>query len=292
MADLPAVDILVCTLDRGEAAASVVRDVLPQLAPHDTVLVLDQSADPAPLQAALAALADPRVHHRAALAEGLPAARNRALALTASPLVIFFDDDVEVAPGCIAAHRQALSAPEIGGSVGWIEERGMRWNAPPSTNRVGWDGRVRVHLQGERAVDVRSVKGCNMGLRRAAVERVGGFDPGYRGTSFLEETDLSTRIRRAGWRIRYEPRAAVVHHSAPTGGVRQGGRLAAERWRFINTGRYLARHRGVVGLALAAPSFAAIAARRALELRSPSAALTLPLAMASGAARVWREGRG
>src|SRR5262249_49586188 len=46
-------------------------------------------------------------------------------------------------------------------------------------------------------------------LRRAAFDAVGGFDPAY----FLygEDVDLSWRLRAAGWRLRYVPRATVRH---------------------------------------------------------------------------------
>jgi GT2 family glycosyltransferase len=30
-------------------------------------------------------------------------------------------------------------------------------------------------------------------------QQIGGFDPGYTGSAFLEETDFATRMRAAGW---------------------------------------------------------------------------------------------
>lgn len=47
-------------------------------------------------------------------------------------------------------------------------------------------------------------------LERAAVEAAGGFDDYL--FLYYEDTDLSWRLRLAGWDIRYEP-AAVVHHA-------------------------------------------------------------------------------
>jgi GT2 family glycosyltransferase len=47
-------------------------------------------------------------------------------------------------------------------------------------------------------------------LRRSAVETVGGF--ARRFFLYYEDTDLSWRLRLAGWEIRYEP-GAVVHHA-------------------------------------------------------------------------------
>lgn len=46
-------------------------------------------------------------------------------------------------------------------------------------------------------------------LRTLAVKAVGGFDPSY--FLYYEDTDLSWRLRLAGWQIRYCPEA-IVHH--------------------------------------------------------------------------------
>jgi GT2 family glycosyltransferase len=276
-------DVLICTHERPDHVVDAVRDALAQLGPADRVVVLDQSRRVGPTARALEALGDPRLEVRAAPPRGLPAARNRALALARAPLVVFLDDDVRLEPGCLDAHRVALEEPGVAGTVGAIEERGMAWNARRTACRVGLDGRVRVRLEGGAARDVGSVKGCNMGFRRAAVEAVGGFDEGYRGTAFLEETDLSTRLRRAGHRLRYIPAARLIHLAAPAGGVRVEGPQATARWRFHNTARYLRRHRGLPGLALGAVTFAGIAAHRGIIWRDPAAPVHLLAAFAEGA---------
>ncbi len=50
-------------------------------------------------------------------------------------------------------------------------------------------------------------------LRRAALEDVGVFDGGF--FMYYEDTDLSLRLRKAGWRVLYAPSAHVRHtHSA------------------------------------------------------------------------------
>jgi len=280
---MPALDVLICTCERPDHVLDAARDAREQLGPDDRLLVYDQSLRVQPTRQALQSWGDPRVRHVAGPRLGLPAARNAALALTERPLVVFLDDDVRLEPGCLQAHRQALQQDGIGGTVGAIEERGMAWNARRTMNRVGPGGRVHTCLQGTRAVDVQSVKGCNMGFRRQVLQAVGGFDPGYRGTAFLEETDVSERVRRAGWRLRFVPQAALVHLSAPAGGVRVGDPQRTSWWRFHNTGRFLARNRPAA-LPRAWLVFSAIAARRALEWGRPAAAAELLRAFALGAA--------
>jgi hypothetical protein len=50
--------------------------------------------------------------------------------------------------------------------------------------------------------------GCVL-ARRSALEDVGGFDEGF--FLYSEETDLFLRLRRRGWRARYEPAATAFH---------------------------------------------------------------------------------
>jgi GT2 family glycosyltransferase len=54
---------------------------------------------------------------------------------------------------------------------------------------------------------------CNLGLRRSAWDRVGGFDPAFR---VGEDIDLSLRLWRVGIAMYFEPRAVVHYRYRPT----------------------------------------------------------------------------
>jgi GT2 family glycosyltransferase len=63
------------------------------------------------------------------------------------------------------------------------------------------------------AEDVFALCGCAVALRTSAGRAVGWFDEDF--FLYYEDTDLSWRLRAAGWAIRYEPTAVVRHvHSA------------------------------------------------------------------------------
>ena len=282
---MAALDVLICTYERPDHVLHAAADARAQLGPEDRLLVLDQSRRVQATRDALQSWGDPRVRHEAAPPRGLPAARNLALARSDRPLVVFLDDDVRLLPGCLDAHRRALQEDGIGATVGAIDERGMAWNARRTRNEVDRTGRVRVRLEGEVALDVGSTKGCNMGWRREALEQIGGFDPGFAGTSFLEETDASEAARRLGWRVRYVPDAALVRLSAPAGGVRVEDTARTAWWRFHNTGRFLAKHRPA-SLPVAGATFSAIALRRAIAWGDPGAPARLMAAFARGVASV------
>ena len=49
-------------------------------------------------------------------------------------------------------------------------------------------------------------------VRREVIDRVGGLDERF--FMYFEEVDWCHRIKQAGWRIAYVPRAIVVHFSA------------------------------------------------------------------------------
>jgi GT2 family glycosyltransferase len=67
--------------------------------------------------------------------------------------------------------------------------------------------------QYDRAEEVFALCGCAVALRTSAGRAVGWFDDDF--FLYYEDTDLSWRLRAAGWAIRYEPTAVVRHvHSA------------------------------------------------------------------------------
>jgi hypothetical protein len=67
--------------------------------------------------------------------------------------------------------------------------------------------------QYDTAEEVFALCGCAVALRTSAGRAVGWFDEDF--FLYYEDTDLSWRLRAAGWSIRYEPTAVVRHvHSA------------------------------------------------------------------------------
>ena len=67
--------------------------------------------------------------------------------------------------------------------------------------------------QYDEATDVFALCGCAVAFRTEAGRAVDWFDDDF--FLYYEDTDLSWRLRAAGWSIRYEPKAVVRHvHSA------------------------------------------------------------------------------
>ncbi len=61
---------------------------------------------------------------------------------------------------------------------------------------------------------------CNGSIRRDAFLAVGGFDENFTGNSYGDDYDLAIRLDAAGYRIVFDPEAALVHLRVPVGGLR------------------------------------------------------------------------
>jgi N-acetylglucosaminyl-diphospho-decaprenol L-rhamnosyltransferase len=71
-------------------------------------------------------------------------------------------------------------------------------------------GHHSARISHERARDVETLSGAAFLIRREAFDEAAGFDERY--FFFAEESDLFERLRRKGWRIRFDPAATAVHH--------------------------------------------------------------------------------
>ncbi|MQA31889.1 MAG: glycosyltransferase [Luteitalea sp.] len=155
--------------------------------------------------------------------QGRSAALNTAMAATTAPLLVFSDDDVRVDAGWLETAAAALSQGwnYVGGPVRPIwEARPPRWL--DLTRSDTWGTIAILDYGAEPFVfeDRRRVPlGCNLGVRRSVIERVGDFrvDLGRSNGKLLlgqEVPEWLARVRAAGLRGLYIP-GMVVHHHIP-----------------------------------------------------------------------------
>ncbi len=152
---------------------------------------------------------------------GVVAAMNVGMDAACGDIIAFTDDDA--APHTdwlerIEAHF--LSDSNIGGVGGrdWVYhgtqlEEGER----EVVGQVQWFGRVigEHHLGAGEAREVDVLKGVNMSFRRSAIGQM-HFDPRMRGTGAQVHFELafSLALKRAGWKLIYDPKVAVNHYPA------------------------------------------------------------------------------
>jgi len=158
---------------------------------------------------------------------GYAAAANLGIAATTAPIVAVCNPDLEVIAGTGAALVRAFDDPGVGAAGPRILNAdgttypsarrdptladaighgllGLVWPANPCTRRYR-----ELDADPDRARDVDWASGAALWLRRRALDEIGGWDEGY--FMYVEDVDVGWRLRRAGWRVRYEPGGRVVH---------------------------------------------------------------------------------
>ncbi len=148
--------------------------------------------------------------------QGARAARGRHL--------VFLNNDTVVQPGWLKALVDRAEADPTAGAVGaklvypdgkLQEAGGIIWSDGNGWNYGRGDDPRHPRYNFVREVDYASAA-CLL-VRRDLFRRLGGFDPRY-GLGYGEDSDLCFAIRKAGFRVLYEPRAEVVHFEGMTGG--------------------------------------------------------------------------
>ena len=139
--------------------------------------------------------------------DGVNAARNRGIAATIAPLLIFIDDDVEVNDGWLAALLAAAATQpsQVGVFTGPIRAK-LEDHRFRACGREGWP--ITTTDFGDSDCDCSYAWSANVLIRRSAFDAVGLFDPFLaRGT----EQEWEDRWRECGGRIRYVAAAGVDH---------------------------------------------------------------------------------
>jgi N-acetylglucosaminyl-diphospho-decaprenol L-rhamnosyltransferase len=159
---------------------------------------------------------------------GLSRAIDRGAAATAAPWLLLVNPDTRLGPGSLARMLATAGADPATGCVG-PHLRNSDGTEYPTGRRfpsilVGalhaalgtvWQGNPATRHYHMRDVDrsrplqVDWVSGACMLVRRDAYEAAGRYDAGY--FMYFEEMDFCLRLRRAGWRVVYDPGAEVTH---------------------------------------------------------------------------------
>lgn len=172
----------------------------------EVIVVDDASADPCAVERVVAGRATVLRHDRS---RGPGGARDTGWRAANGSVVAFVDADVVPGPDWLApllAHlvdpRVGMVAPRVRSRPGRsLLERYERHRSPLDLG----DREALVVPRGR----VSYVPTATVVCRRRLLEDLGGFDPTMR---VGEDVDLVWRAVEAGWAVRYEPAAEVVHH--------------------------------------------------------------------------------
>jgi len=173
-APIPAASILIPTRSRPAYLAVALASIVPQARAAGAEVVVIDDAGPSPAIQALTEREGARYEpHPGPL--GLNVARNTGIERSTGELVVFVDDDVEVAPGWLQALLAgARRHPGAEVFAGPIRPR-LEGPAPRSCGRER-PPMTTLDLGPQDTYEIRFAWGANMAIRRRALERVGPFD--------------------------------------------------------------------------------------------------------------------
>lgn len=207
----------------------MLHDLLEGIPSSVFVTIIDNSPTPA-LQAAVSGVTGTAYHHTG---QNLGYGKGHNLGLSLSPpsdFHLIVNPDIIIAPGTLEQMLHVMQQdPGIGllaprffhddGSIQYLNRRFptvldlVLRHIPAGLRSQRMIQRVRRHemqdADDDAVFDVESVSGAFMLCRRAVLERIGGFDPGY--FMYFEDFDLSCTIREQGLRTACYPEVSVVH---------------------------------------------------------------------------------
>ena len=131
---------------------------------------------------------------------GFGCGHNANAALGKSAFLLVLNQDCVLEPGALNAVLDSALASAA--DVGAWELRQIPYEHPKAYDPV--------------TLETPWASGAACLFRRDAYEAVGGFEP--RIFMYGEDVDLSWRLRAAGWRLLYQPRIGVVHHTYKVAG--------------------------------------------------------------------------
>ncbi|HUO03909.1 MAG TPA: glycosyltransferase [Candidatus Binataceae bacterium] len=205
----PKASVIVCAYNAAATLGDCIASLKDLNYPNfETILVDDGSTDSTAAIAEQAGVRTIKTEHR-----GLGAARNAGIATTEGEIVAFIDADaradrdwlyhlVETIDRCRAA---AAGGPNFAPPI--VSESAAAMAAAPGLPR-------EVRAEGDQLAQL---CGCNMAISRAALEKIGGFDPMF--TTAGDDVDLSWRLAAAGETLAHAPGAVVIHDRRATIGA-------------------------------------------------------------------------
>lgn len=243
------ISVVICTHNRAKLLRKAVLNLMEQaMPPEDYEVIVVDNASTDDTKGVVRDLMKefPNIRYIYEPNLGLPNARNRGIREARGEVVAFLDDDCLVQPGWMRSLLRHYANPKVGGVGGMGLAPGKE---PGREGTVGGISHLGTpigsfNILTPGPVEVEHLRGYNMSFRREILLRLGGFDPRYNGSNLREDTDMCVRVRRAGYKLIYDPNTLVIHLYAPKGACGRDDR-ASKPYRFSvakNTAYFRLKH--------------------------------------------------
>jgi N-acetylglucosaminyl-diphospho-decaprenol L-rhamnosyltransferase len=231
----PALAVVIVTHDSAACLPATLASLAPQLLDGDEVLVLDNASHDATPEIARAAGAPVRLLETGENL-GFAAGCNAGADASSAPLLLFLNPDAQPAAGCLDALRAAAGThPSWGAWQALVTlSGGTRVNTSGGIVHFlgfGWAGECDQPVSPGVDREVPFASGAALVVRREAWRHVGGFDGAY--FMYVEDVDLSLRLRLAGYGVGIARDAVVEHDYDFAKGAPKWRLLERNRWRTV-----------------------------------------------------------
>lgn len=151
-----------------------------------------------------------------------PNAKNVGVKNCSGEIIIFIDDDVEIKEKkFIQYHLENYKNNLIGGVSGRVIIENEKKTKNKEVGKFKYFGLKQIaNYDSDFRVYVDSVYGCNASFSREAFNKAGGFSDIFVGNAYLEESDFSFKVKRAGYKLIFDPKPVLKHLIYKKGGYR------------------------------------------------------------------------
>ncbi len=252
------ISVVICTRNRRAALERCVDSIVNQSHQPQEIIIVDDASGKKTKEVINKTVNNCEIPTKLIINEkrmGPPTSRNRGIKAAKCDVIAFLDDDCSADKNWLEELSRYYRYESIVGVGGPVIELGRKVHAKTKPKKYMYISKLgnvvnNTRLGAEEDLekfDVRPVnffQGGNMSYKRSALARLHGFDAGFKGNGYREETDLGIRSNRMGIQV-FNPKAYTFHYSAKKGGCRDVVRFNMARflyWKIRNTCLLLLRH--------------------------------------------------
>lgn len=149
---------------------------------------------------------------------------NEAAKICRGQYILFLNNDTSVQSGWLMPLVELLEQDASIGMVGsklvygngkLQEAGGIFWNDASAWNYGHCDKIGKPEYNYVKEVDY--ISGASIMIRKSLWEQIGGFDERY-VPAYCEDSDLAFEVRKAGYKVVYQPKSVVVHFEGISNG--------------------------------------------------------------------------
>lgn len=205
--------IIIPTLNRPDIVKRALESIFQYCGASNQIIVVDSSTDDLTKKTVTEF---PGVKHIRAQVKNQAYQWNVGVINSSEDILIFLDDDSIVHKGWLENLINSYSSADIGGVGGMVvdpEQKRSEWYGTKTVGQILRSGLVINNFDTDtgETIEVDKGAGGNLSFKREVFFKVAPFDPTCKGTSTYNDSDFCIRVRKAGYKFLYNPKAVVTH---------------------------------------------------------------------------------